>query len=99
LTDWPRLPETPGNDLADCSLTAKTVVSYYLAQWEVENFCRVAKQSLGWGDYQMRDLFAVERQCHSAFDGRRWRGIYIGRSTLGGIENDSSGSSTAFVGS
>lgn len=33
----------------------------YLARWEVENFYRVAKQSLGWGDYQMRDLFAVER--------------------------------------
>lgn len=45
----------------DCSLTAKTVISYYLARWEVENFYRVAKQSLGWGDYQMRDLFAVER--------------------------------------
>jgi SRSO17 transposase len=45
----------------DCSLTAKTIISYYLARWEVENFYRVAKQSLGWGDYQMRDLFAVER--------------------------------------
>ena len=45
----------------DCSLTAQTVISYYLARWEVENFYRVAKQSLGWGDYQMRDLFAVER--------------------------------------
>jgi hypothetical protein len=45
----------------DCSLAAQTVISYYLARWEVENFYRVAKQSLGWGDYQMRDLFAVER--------------------------------------
>jgi SRSO17 transposase len=45
----------------DCSLSAQTVISYYLARWEVENFYRVAKQSLGWGDYQMRDLFAVER--------------------------------------
>lgn len=45
----------------DCSLTAQTVISHYLARWEVENFYRVAKQSLGWGDYQMRDLFAVER--------------------------------------
>ena len=25
------------------------------------NFYRVAKQSLGWTDYQMRDLFAIER--------------------------------------
>ena len=30
-------------------------------RWEVENFYRVAKRSLGWGDYQMRDLFAIER--------------------------------------
>jgi SRSO17 transposase len=45
----------------DCSLPAQTVISHYLARWEVENFYRVAKQSLGWGDYQMRDLFAVER--------------------------------------
>lgn len=45
----------------DCSLRAQTVISYYLTRWEVENFYRVAKQSLGWGDYQMRDLFAVER--------------------------------------
>ena len=45
----------------DCSLTAQTIISHYLARWEVENFYRVAKQSLGWGDYQMRDLFAVER--------------------------------------
>jgi SRSO17 transposase len=45
----------------DCALTAQTVISHYSARWEVENFYRVAKQSLGWGDYQMRDLFAVER--------------------------------------
>ena len=45
----------------DCALSAHTIISYYLARWEVENFYRVAKQSLGWGDYQMRDLFAVER--------------------------------------
>ena len=45
----------------DCSLSAQTVISHYLVRWEVENFYRVAKQSLGWGDYQMRDLFAVER--------------------------------------
>jgi hypothetical protein len=45
----------------DPSLFSQTVISYYLGRWEVENFYRVAKQSLGWGDYQMRDLFAIER--------------------------------------
>ena len=45
----------------DLSLTPQTLLSYYLVRWEVENFYRVAKQSLGWGDYQMRDLFAIER--------------------------------------
>jgi hypothetical protein len=45
----------------DPSLCSQTIISYYLVRWEVENFYRVAKQSLGWGDYQMRDLFAVER--------------------------------------
>jgi SRSO17 transposase len=43
------------------SLPPQTIISYYLNRWEVENFYRVAKQSLGWGDYQMRDLFAIER--------------------------------------
>jgi SRSO17 transposase len=45
----------------DCSLTPQIIIDYYLNRWEVENFYRVAKQSLGWGDYQMRDLFAIER--------------------------------------
>ena len=45
----------------DLSLSPQTVLSHYLVRWEVESFYRVAKQSLGWGDYQMRDLFAVER--------------------------------------
>jgi len=45
----------------DLSLTPQTILSYYLVRWEVENFYRVAKQSLGWADYQMRDLFAIER--------------------------------------
>lgn len=45
----------------DLSLTSQTIISYYRARWEVENFYRTAKQSLGWGDYQMRDLFAIER--------------------------------------
>ena len=45
----------------DLSLSPQTILSYYLVRWEVENFYRVAKQSLGWGDYQMRDLFAMER--------------------------------------
>ena len=43
------------------SLPSQTIISYYRSRWEVENFYRVAKQSLGWGDYQMRDLFAIER--------------------------------------
>lgn len=43
------------------SLSPQTILSHYLVRWEVENFYRVAKQSLGWGDYQMRDLFAIER--------------------------------------
>jgi len=45
----------------DQSLTPQIIISYYLGRWEVENFYRLAKQSLGWGDYQMRDLFAIER--------------------------------------
>ena len=45
----------------DRSLTPQTIIGHYLGRWEVENFYRVAKQSLGWGDYQMRDLFAIER--------------------------------------
>jgi SRSO17 transposase len=45
----------------DRSLTPQTIISHYLGRWEVENFYRAAKQSLGWGDYQMRDLFAIER--------------------------------------
>jgi SRSO17 transposase len=45
----------------DPALTPQAIISYYLARWEVENFYRLAKQSLGWGDYQMRDLFAIER--------------------------------------
>lgn len=45
----------------DLALTPQTIISYYLIRWEVENFYRVAKQSLGWGDYQVRDLFAIER--------------------------------------
>ena len=45
----------------DLTLSAQTILSYYLVRWEVENFYRVAKQSLGWGDYQMRDLLAIER--------------------------------------
>jgi hypothetical protein len=45
----------------DRSLSPQTTISYYLGRWKVENFYRVAKQSLGWGDYQMRELFAIER--------------------------------------
>ncbi len=45
----------------DLLLSPQTILSHYRVRWEVENFYRVAKQSLGWGDYQMRDLFAIER--------------------------------------
>lgn len=45
----------------DLAVTSQTIISHYLVRWEVENFYRVAKQSLGWGDYQVRDLFAIER--------------------------------------
>jgi len=44
----------------DLSLPAQTLLSYYLVRWEVENFYRTAKQCLGWGDYQVRDLQAME---------------------------------------
>lgn len=45
----------------DLTLSAQTILSYYLIRWEVENFYRAAKQLLGWGDYQMRRLVAIER--------------------------------------
>ncbi len=45
----------------DLTLSAQTILSYYLIRWEVENFYRAAKQLLGWGDYQMRQLVAIER--------------------------------------
>lgn len=45
----------------DLSLSPQTILSYYLIRWEVENFYRAAKQLLGWGDYQMRRLVAIER--------------------------------------
>jgi len=34
--------------------------TYYWVRWEVENFYRTAKQCLGWGDYQVRDLQAMQ---------------------------------------
>lgn len=44
----------------DLDLSAKTIISCYLVRWEVENFYRAAKQILGWGDYQMLALNAIE---------------------------------------
>jgi SRSO17 transposase len=44
----------------DLDLSAKRIISAYLVRWEVENFYRAAKQILGWTDYQMRDLSAIE---------------------------------------
>lgn len=45
----------------DRTLSPRLILSYYLIRWEVENFYRAAKQLLGWGDYQMRKLVAIER--------------------------------------
>jgi SRSO17 transposase len=45
----------------DLTLSPQTILSYYLIRWEVENFYRAVKQLLGWGDYQMRRLVAIER--------------------------------------
>lgn len=44
----------------DLDLSVKTIISCYLVRWEVENFYRAAKQILGWADYQMRALNAIE---------------------------------------
>ena len=44
----------------DLNLSAKTIIACYLVRWEVENFYRAAKQILGWTDYQMRALKAIE---------------------------------------
>ena len=44
----------------DLDLSTRTIIASYLKRWEVENFYRAAKQILGWGDYQMRDLRAIE---------------------------------------
>lgn len=44
----------------DLNLSAKTIIACYLVRWEVENFYRAAKQILGWTDYQMRALNAIE---------------------------------------
>ena len=30
-------------------ISSQMILSHYLVRWEVENFYRVAKQSLGWG--------------------------------------------------
>lgn len=44
----------------DLDLSDKTIIAGYLVRWEVENFYRAAKQVLGWTDYQMRHLNAIE---------------------------------------
>jgi SRSO17 transposase len=59
-------------------LSAKTIIAYYLVRWEVENFYRAAKQILGWGDYQMRALNAIENHVllmmvtHAYLEIQRW---------------------------
>jgi SRSO17 transposase len=42
------------------SLDAQTILATYFVRWEVENFYRAAKFILGWSDYQMRKLEAIE---------------------------------------
>jgi len=44
----------------DTSLDAQTILATYFVRWEVENFYRTAKFILGWSDYQMRQLAAIE---------------------------------------
>ena len=61
----------------DRTLSPRTILSYYLSRWEVEIFYRAAKQLLGWGDYQMRKLLAIERHVlllmdtHTFLEGQR----------------------------
>ena len=44
----------------DTRLDAQTILATYFVRWEVENFYRAAKFILGWSDYQMRKLAAIE---------------------------------------
>jgi SRSO17 transposase len=45
----------------DLDLPPQTLLRFYLTRWEVEIFYRAIKQNVGWGDYQMRNLMAIER--------------------------------------
>lgn len=45
----------------DLTLDVKSMLAFYLLRWEVENFYRMAKHSLGWRDYQVRNLTAMQR--------------------------------------
>jgi hypothetical protein len=42
------------------ALTTQAIIAAYLVRWEVENFYRATRFILGWSDYQMRDLTAIE---------------------------------------
>ena len=44
----------------DTHLDSKSILATYFVRWEVENFYRAAKFILGWSDYQMRQLAAIE---------------------------------------
>ncbi len=44
----------------DTCLDSKSILETYFVRWEVENFYRAAKFILGWTDYQMRQLVAIE---------------------------------------
>lgn len=41
-------------------LDTQSILAAYFVRWEVENFYRAAKFILGWSDYQMRKLAAIE---------------------------------------
>ena len=45
---------------SDTTLDAQSILAAYFVRWEVENFYRAAKFILGWSDYQMRQLMAIE---------------------------------------
>jgi SRSO17 transposase len=44
----------------DTQLDTRSILAAYFVRWEVENFYRAAKFILGWSDYQMRKLAAIE---------------------------------------
>lgn len=43
------------------------VVKYYTKRWKIEQMIKDLKQRLGFADYQVRDLYAVQRHVVLAF--------------------------------